>query len=256
MMGGVRALWPWPALLLVLVLGGCAAVGKQGGAVASSTAEAAQLNLKLGVGYIQSGRYEIAKEKLYKALEYDPGLVEAHNALGVLYEEQGEMAQAEQEYGRAVELSPDYQLAVMNYARLLCLNGKHAEGEQRFLTVIAKNQREMLAAAYTGAGLCARELKAADRAETYLRKALAEEPDAPAPLLELADLLYAQDQAQQARGLLQRYHSLAGYSPRSLLLGVNIAQSLGDKALRREYSQLLQSRFADSAEARRLVNSP
>ena len=101
--------------------------------------EAADINLKLGVGYMQAGRFDIARSKLQRALEYNPNYAEAHNALGVLYETTGAGLQAEQHYEKALQSKPDYTLARINYGRLLCASNKSAEGEQQFLMVVKQS---------------------------------------------------------------------------------------------------------------------
>lgn len=69
---------------------------------------------------MQSGRLDVATEKLLKAVQYNENYPEAHNALGVLYEELREYGPAETHFKRAMELKSDYTLAKLNYARLLC----------------------------------------------------------------------------------------------------------------------------------------
>lgn len=240
--------------VLVASLAGCAGLPGSEGQRAGTReyTEAAQINFQLGVGYLQTGRFEIAREKLLKALEFDPRMAEAYNALGVLYEEMGETEAAEANFGEAVRVRPDYTVALMNHARLQCLNGYHGAGEQRFLD-LAAGRPEIRAAAYTGAGVCMVQSGSTVSAESYFRQALDLDPGMALALLELTEILYAQGQFQQARGFLQRYHDVAGFSPRSLLLGVNIARALDDAPMVSRYSELLRSRFADSREARRLI---
>ena len=75
---------------------------------------AAEANFKLGIGYMQSGHFEVATEKLLKALQYDDNYPEAHYAIAVLYEEMREYAPAETHFKKAIELQPDYTLAKLN----------------------------------------------------------------------------------------------------------------------------------------------
>ncbi len=243
-----------PLMLLMLSLGACSTTPGGPESIDKELREAAQINLRLGMGYIQSGRYETAQQKLEKALEYDPTLLEAYNALGVMYEEMGKMGEAEQNYRRAAERADRYPTAVMNHARVLCTMGDYATGESQYQRLFDASDRETKANAYTGAAQCAIEAKEPVRAESHLRLALENEPGNTLALIELADLLQSQSQHLQARGYIQRYHELAGYSPRSLFLAVSIARSLNDSDGVKQYSTLLKSRFAQSPEAQRLVN--
>lgn len=235
--------------LMLMVLSGCASTPPRQGSPESTIAA---INLKLGMGYMQSGHFDVALEKLKKALEYDDTLAEAHNAIAVLYEETGETELAERHYRRAVDLAPRYGLARVNYGRFLCAHGKPAEGESQLLTAVTHSQLESLEMGYTAAGVCARMLSELERAEQHFRKALELNPNAAGALLELAGLSHSQGRHLQARAFLERYHAQVDYSPTSLWLGVVIEEALGDLRQRHEYAQLLLSRFAASKEAQQL----
>ncbi len=240
-----------PALLFSIVLTACASSGLQPDP--SSGNEAAQLNLRLGIGYMQNGRLDIAEEKLQRALQFDPSLAEAENALGVLYEQTRSPTQAERHYLRALTLRPDFLLAKMNLGRMLCANGKVDRGEQQFLEAAADRRLEEPEIAYTGAGVCARLGGDLPRAERHFLRALEFNPQASGTLFELARLTHNQGRNAEARDYLQRFHRTASFSPASLQLAVAIEAALGNVRMRDEYAQELRSRFANSDEARQLV---
>lgn len=216
-----------------------------------------EANFKLGVGYMQSGHLDVATEKLLKALQYNDNYPEAHNAIAVLYEELREYGPAETHFKRAIELKPDYTLARLNYARLLCTREpiRTAEGESEFQKIAADpaNAGATAADAYAGLGLCARRRNDPAQAETWLRKALEQNPNNTTALYEMAELSQTQGKALQGRAFLQRYHAQTRPTPQSLWLGVTIESSPdGDPLLRREYGVVLTSQFPNSDEARRL----
>ena len=221
---------------------------------------AAEANFKLGVGYMQSGHFEVATEKLLKALQYDDNYPEAHNAIAVLYEEMREYAPAETHFKRAIELQPDYTLAKLNYARLLCKHfpARAAEGENE-LQKIAANPADAGASAseaYAGLGVCARHRGDLTQAETWLRKSLDSDPNNTVALYELAEISQGQGKTLQGRAFLQRYHAQTRPTPQSLWLGILIETAQdGDSHLRQQYSALLSGQFPNSEEARRL-NKP
>ncbi len=216
-----------------------------------------EANFKLGVGYMQSGHLDVATEKLLKALQYNDNYPEAHNAIAVLYEELREYGPAETHFKRAIELKPDYTLARLNHARLLCTREpvRTAEGESEFQKIAADpaNAGATAADAYAGLGLCARRRNDPAQAETWLRKALEQNPNNTTALYEMAELSQTQGKALQGRAFLQRYHAQTRPTPQSLWLGVTIESSPdGDPLLRREYGVVLTSQFPNSDEARRL----
>lgn len=258
------------ALVLALAAGlsGCQTIGKWFGAEEDPNAagvpqvpppriepnreEAARLNLRLGIGYIQSGDYAVAVEKLKKAIEFDDSVAEAHNALGLAHERLRELGAAEREYARAVELNPNFAPAQLNQARLACLRGQVGVGEKRLVAMADNPVGDVTPeTALVEAASCVRTV-APERAEDYLRRAIELNPRASRAHYDLAVLLLDRGRATEARVELQRFHELAGYSAESLALGIRIADATGDAALRREYQTLLQSRFGGSPDARRL----
>ena len=105
-------------LLLALLLGACA--GSQERDFKENVAEA---NFKLGIGYMQSGHYEVAAEKLLKSLQFDENSPEAHNAIAILYEEMREYGPAETHFKRAIDAAPTEPSYLVNYGLLLAQQG-------------------------------------------------------------------------------------------------------------------------------------
>ena len=218
---------------------------------------AAEANFKLGIGYMQSGHFEVASEKLLKALQYDDNYPEAHNAIAVLYEEMREYTPAETHFRKAIELQPDYTLAKLNNGRLLCKHfpGRAAEGESELQKIATDpaNAGSSAAEAYAALGVCARQRGDLAQAETWLRQALDSDPNNTVALYELAEISQSQGKTLQGRAFLQRYHAQTRATPKSLWLGILIETAQdGDAHLRRQYSALLSGQFPDSEEARRL----
>ena len=242
-------------LFLALLLGACASSSER-----QFQDNAAEANFKLGIGYMQSGHFNVATEKLLKAVQYKDDYPEAHNALAVLYEEIREYGPAETHYKRAIELKSDYTLAKLNYARFLCthLPVRVAEGEAEIQRLAAEpaNAGATAADAYAGMALCARQRNDPAQAEIWFRKALEIDPNNTNALYAMAELSQIQNKTLQGRAFLQRYHGRTRPTAQSLWLGIVIEQaSDGDPQLRQEYSTLLRSQFPNSDEARRLKQS-
>jgi type IV pilus assembly protein PilF len=60
--------------------------------------KAAETNTALGRNYMDRGQYEIALEKLKRAIAHDKTYAPAHTVLGILYETIGETEEAGREY--------------------------------------------------------------------------------------------------------------------------------------------------------------
>jgi len=244
----------FPVVLILLPLLTACAHSPVGSKPESAETNAAKLNMQLGIAYMQQGNFDVALDKLNKALARDERLPEAHNAIALLYEGTGQPNLAEQHFQRAIELDANYTLAKLNYAQFLCTHGQPAAGEDRFLAIAnnpPEGSAELAAKAYTGAAVCALATDR-QRADNYLRQALTLKPDASGTLYQMANLYYADGDYLKARAFLQRYHAQAGHTPESLWLGISIEDKLGGSPLRQEYTEILLSKFADSDAARRL----
>lgn len=229
-------------IFLLASLLGCTSLQTAGDGqnAAPSEKEVAQINLKLGVGYMQSKNFDVAAEKLHKALEYDSNLVEAENALGVLYEATDANLLAEKHYKNALALNGQFLLAQMNFGRFLCATGRTEQGEAFFLQAAQSPQQESPEIAYTGAGVCARRGNRLAQAEAHFEQALQENGSAAAALYELAIIKNDQRDYQAAKGYLDTYHDRAGFSQSSLQLATAVEKALGNRAKSEQYAAMLR----------------
>ena len=97
-----------------------------------SPVRAAEINTRLGVGYLERGDLQVAMEKLELAVHQDPKHVPAHLALGIVYQSINRNEQALGHLKTAVELAPEDGGAHNSYAALLCEVGRYAEADKHF----------------------------------------------------------------------------------------------------------------------------
>ncbi len=212
---------------------------------------ATDLYVLKGVKYLETGRYDIARQDLERAVELDDKNAEAHNALGVLYERISLPEEAEAHYKRAMSLDESHFAAANNYARLMCAQGKYDQAMKLFQKVIDAKSYQTPWLALTNAGLCAKSKGLAEEAEGFLRKALETNPNFSPALFEMAKFSLEHGSSLSARAFLQRYESTAEPSPESLWLGMEIEQALGNGKDADAYRKKLQKLFPDSREALR-----
>jgi type IV pilus assembly protein PilF len=238
-------------VVLALVLAACVTITAGRTTSAPSSTDAAQYNLSLGVGYLRQGNFQAAKDKLERAIEQDPGLATAHSALGLVYERLEDLDGAEQQYRRAVTLAPDDPDVQNALGVFLCSKrGRTAEALKVFdraLAIPLSRKNVNRAVLYTNAGTCAKYTDL-PRAEAYLRRALAENPDFPDALLQLAEVTLAGGNGLAARAFLERNLAAAGPTPAGLLLGYRIESQLGDAAAAGRYAERLRVEFPTAAE--------
>ncbi|MEJ2257385.1 MAG: tetratricopeptide repeat protein [Woeseiaceae bacterium] len=79
--------------------------------------DAAEYNYQLGARYYGNKSYELARDRLERAIELDPKLAKAHMTLGMVYEALDHTEAAEQFYRAALERKATYGEALLQ----LCL---------------------------------------------------------------------------------------------------------------------------------------
>jgi type IV pilus assembly protein PilF len=209
--------------------------------------------VKLGVGYLQQGKRDLALSNLQRALELDAQSSSAHNAIAILYEQLGETKLARRHYERAVRLNPQDSPAQNNYGAFLCRQNELAKAERHFLGALKNPLYETPEFAYENAGLCALQVPDRAKAERYFREALRANPNLPESLYQMALLSYEAQNYLPARAYLQRYAEAAQHTSRSLWLGIRIERELDDKNALASYSLLLKGKFPESEEAKLLL---
>jgi len=231
-------------------------VRESGTALPSQTHnQLAQLNTQLGVGYLREGNLKLAWQKLKRALEADSNYSTAHNAMGLLQQRLGNMAEAEDHFKTAVSLNPADSAAQTNYGSLLCATGRYQEGVQRFLNALKNSLYDRPEVAYNNAGLCTMSTGDFEAAERYFRAALERNPKIPTALLNMSELNFKKQHFLPARAYIERYQEVGKPSPKSLWLAVRIERKLGDRATARRYAMQLEKSFPDSRETGLMLDS-
>ncbi|RFF32221.1 type IV pilus biogenesis/stability protein PilW [Wenzhouxiangella sediminis] len=255
-MSGLR-LFMLPVIVAMLV--GCASTSRpepantgRTGMDRVSPVRAADVNTRLGVGYFERGDYQVALEKLERAVELDPAHVPAYVTLALIEEQLGRDSRARRYYREAVSLAPEDGATLNGYAAFLCRQGEYREADEIFRRSINDPFYDTKEVVHTNAGSCAIRAGRLDEAERYLRQALEVAPEYPDALFNLARLFLQRDDAFRARAFLQRYEAVTGADPGALLLGYRIEQRLGNEREAARYFRRLEDQFPDSAEARNI----
>lgn len=232
-----------------LLLVGCQQGGTRPQQHVAPDSEAAEINMRLGLNYMQRGDYAIAMEKLEKSLKQDPNLPSAHETIALLYQRLGETTKAEKHFKEAINRAPNYSEAHNNYGVFLCQQGRYEESEKYFLTAVKNPLYNSPAQAIENAGLCVSRIPDLIRAEAHFHKALQINPNMAKSLLKLADISYQKQDYEQAKSYMKRYQSVSLWSPQALLIAIKIENKLGEEDEMASHILLLKGKFPDSDQA-------
>jgi type IV pilus assembly protein PilF len=241
--------------LAALLAAGCVSTTSGPKKSEGSDAEAALQYYQLGARYYRNGKYDLARDRLERALDFDPRMAIAHSTLALTYEQLEIPRLAEEHYELAVRYEPR-NIDVRNmYAVFLCRQGSFDDAREQFDRVVEIPENDDREVMLTNAGVCMVQKPDLETAEAYFRQALREKNNYGEALLQLALLKRQAGDDLSARAFIQRYLATNPASPSVLYLAVQIEKELGDNRASTDYSNQLLRDFPDSAEARRLTES-
>lgn len=253
---GLALLW-----LCMLATAGCARVTTSEPAAPPPRApadmeEAARVNTELGVAYAREGQFDVAQEKLERALQQNANYAPAHSTLAIVYQQRRDPVKAEEHYRRALRLSPRDPHTRNNFGVFLCGQGRVDEAEALFLQAASDPDYREPEAAYTNAGVCARRVPDLDRAEKHFREALALQPKHAEALAQMASLYFDRKDYLRARAYLQRYEQVGPPTAVTLWIGAKVEFALGDELAASDYARRLKSQFPESEEHLNIAPRP
>jgi len=244
-------------LAVLITLSACNQVrpSNQNISASQTTNEVAAANLDLAIEYMKQGAYENALKNLEKAKKADPGYAPTYNVTGLLYQQLGDSKKAEDNFKRALSINNNDSSTLNNYGNFLCQQNKLEEAEKTFLKAAANPLYESPEIAITNAGLCLSNNQRENDAEKYYRQALQLNPRVPQALIKMCEISFKLPNYLSARGYLQRYQQVARHTAKSLWLGIQIEQELGDKDTVSSYALQLKNNYPDSQETTLLRGS-
>lgn len=213
----------------------------------------AGLNVTMGIGYMEQGRYDVAMEKLEKAIDEDPALPEAYVAMARLYRLLNKPEVADDYFAKALRLAGSRPDILTDYGIYLCQARQWEQAEASFARAIADANYARPEYAHTAAGRCALMARNNQRAKEHFVAALAISPFYEPALRDLAHLSYETGNYSMAQGIVERYmHVVPSPDADMLYLAVLVYRALGRFERARDYRGELLRLFPGSAQAARL----
>jgi type IV pilus assembly protein PilF len=231
--------------------------GVSGASIAAPNPTAANYNVQLGVGYLQQGDVQRAKQKLLLAQAQAPDSAQVQDAMGYFHENTGDNQAAQNSYLKALALDNKSGASQNNYGAFLCRTGHYQEAVQHFLLAVQDPNYLNTAEAYENAGLCALQIPDLSNAQSYFLQAVQHDPRRANSYLELAQLSFNQNNFVQAQQYFNQYTALTpNMSPEGLWLGIRLARQANDNATAGRYVLTLQSKYPSSKEYKQMMAAP
>lgn len=184
----IRAVKVFLLVLICCLLSACSTTNSTAEKENAKKNKIAEINIQLGMAYLQKGDIERAKQKLLYALQKAPELPEAWYSIGYFYESTGNKKQAQHSYLKAVQLAPERGDVLNNYGTYLCRTGDYANAIHYFLLATKDAQYLDTAGAYENAGLCSMNIPDRKQALLYFNQALEVDPSRKISITELSKL--------------------------------------------------------------------
>lgn len=218
-----------------------------------SSAEAAEQYYQLGARYYRNGTYELARDRLLRAIELNPKLAVAESTLALTFIGLDNTRLAEQHFDRAIRLAPNDIDVRNSYAVFLCQQKRYDDAHVQFQRARSSTINDRPEILLTNAGVCMAQKPDYVLAEDYFREALVHKANYGEALLQMTLLKRAQGEDLASRAFLQRYLATNPATANVLWLGVEIERAIGDDRARDEFETRLLREFPTSPQAKRVL---
>jgi type IV pilus assembly protein PilF len=187
------------ALALAVLCAACAAT------IDEKDVARAQIHYDIAVAQLNEGNMRGALRELLAAVELDPTLAVAHNALGLVYHSMGRLDDALTHYEKAVTLNPKFSEAHNNLGVLLIDLGRYDEAIGGFQTALGDILYPTPSLAEGNMGWAYYKKGDAPVAQKHLRNAVATSPKFCRGYLWLARIALDKDEPADAIDEARRF---------------------------------------------------
>lgn len=133
--------------------------------------EAAEINAKLALAYLQQEEVSRGKAKLLMAQKQAPQDPAIWYISGYFFEHTLDLTAAKQAYLHAIQLAPNLGAAQNNYGAFLCRQGAYTKAIEHFLSAVRDPDYLGTAGAYENAARCALKIPNQLLADKYFKLA-------------------------------------------------------------------------------------
>lgn len=198
------------------------------------------LYVAMAAEYYRLGQMDSAVRRAEQAIGEDKSNPRAYYVMAVIRQSLGQAQQAEENFNRAVELSPNNSDIRNAYGTFFCAQGRYPQAQEQFAKALANPIYSTPWVAMTNAGTCAAKAGNRAQAETDYRRALNANPRFGPALIKLAESELERGNPKGAKTYLDSYFKTNAPSPQALEMAIRTERSLGNAKGAATYEQVLR----------------
>jgi len=212
-------------------------------------------HVQLGMGYLRKRNFELARNHFDKALKLNPTVAGALNGRALMYQLEGEVGLAEENFLAALASEPESSQSRNNYGIFLYRQKRFNEAYEAFEVVSRDLQYSARAGAMLNLGRAAQKVDKIERAESVFKQAVALDTRLSQAFVELADIKFNQKEYAESKHYLDRFARGSQQTARSLWLGIRIEAIFDNKDKMASHVIALKNLFPYSKEYLEYQNS-
>lgn len=209
--------------------------------------------VSLGLGYLERGMTEKAKQPLKQALELDPNSADAHAILALAFQREMEFELADQHFRKALSVRGSDARLLNNYGSFLFERERFDEALKSFQKAAEDTMYGERSRVFENLGLTYLRLNRGEEARASFTRALRLNSQQPRALLEMAVMSYDSGDYPAAAGYYGSYSQIAEQNARSLLLGARLARIFEDRDRAATLGLQLRRLYPGSAEYKQFL---
>ena len=221
--------------------------------VKPSEEQALQDYIQLAIAYYDANDLTGARRHVNNAMDLNDRHTDVYTMLALIFQREGDFAEAEVNFRRAISLDRNNSRARNNYAVLLFRMERFEEAYEQLELVTADSNYEGRAIAFENLGRAAQRAGRRSDAETAFLRALQLNANLYVSSLELALLRFENRDWSGARQSFQQYLTTVDFyniphTPRALLAGIQIEGRFLNSEMVNNFSLILSTLYQDSPE--------
>jgi type IV pilus assembly protein PilF len=206
------------------------------------------LYVAMAAEYFRLGQMDAALRNAERGISEDKDNPRGYYMIAVIYQKIGEISKADDNFKRAVELSPKNPDVRNAYGTFFCSQRRYAEAQQQFAKALENPLYNTPWVAMTNAGTCAASAGNPSQAESDYRRALNANPRFGPALLKMAEIEYGRGNAKGAKSYLDTFLQSHTPTPQALALAVRTERKLGNPKGAATYEQVLRKTYPGTPE--------